>query len=421
MRVNRREFLRTAAATAAGLPLASAVLAACRSQTRTGSPLPLPRRDRPVTWPVSGDNPPIPSGLPVERGATLRVYEWRRYLSPDVVRSFARRYAGDDVDVRVESFENRDAAVARIREPDARFDVFFPTVDQVGDLVQARLLRPLNHDYLPTLSNLWPQFRPPADPFYDRGLRYTVPYTVFATGIGWRADIVAPQDAPDVRPEPYDVFWDARYRREVGLYDSYREAIGMALIRDGIRDVNTGDSSALAAAGGALDQLVREVDVRFTTEGAYEGLPSGEFAVHQAWSGDMLSALRWGRARALGTASDLRYWWPADGTAVVGCDLLAVCAAGRNPVLAHAFLNHLLDEGVARSNFAWNGYQPPVAEAASAASIGRGASALGAIPKNLRNALMTPAEFGRGQFLLELDPASDARWLATWGRLRSGS
>ena len=89
------------------------------------------------------------------------------------------------------------------------------------------------------------------------------------------------------------MFWDPRYRGKVGVYDSYREAIGMALLRDGVRDVNTSNPSALAAAGRALEEMARAVDVRLTTEGAYEGLPSGKFAVHQAWSGDILSALRW--------------------------------------------------------------------------------------------------------------------------------
>ena len=44
---------------------------------------------------------------------------------------------------------------------------------------------------------------------------------------------------------------------------------------------------------------------------------------------------------------------------IVGCDLTAICARGRNPVLAHAFLDHLMDVGVAMRNFRWNGYQPP--------------------------------------------------------------
>lgn len=95
-----------------------------------------------------------------------------------------------------------------------------------------------------------------------------------------------------------------------------------------------------------------------TLEGAYEGLPDGEFAAHQAWSGDLISAARYGRRSRTEAASALGFRHPADG--VVGCDLTAVCSRGRNPVLAHAFVNHLLDFDVAMDNFPWNGYQPPL-------------------------------------------------------------
>jgi hypothetical protein len=43
-----------------------------------------------VRWPVSEANPAIATGLAPERGATLKVYEWREYLSPSVIGSFER-------------------------------------------------------------------------------------------------------------------------------------------------------------------------------------------------------------------------------------------------------------------------------------------------------------------------------------------
>src|SRR5207247_10017075 len=109
----------------------------------------------------------------------------------------------------------------------------------------------------------------------------------------------------------------------------------------------------LAEATSGHEVLARDSRGAPTTEGAYEGLPDGRFALHQAWSGDILSALRWGRAQALGTAPFLRYFWPSDGAGVVGCDLVAVRAGAGSPVVGHAFLTHLLDAGVAGGNFAW--------------------------------------------------------------------
>ena len=52
-----------------------------------------------------------------------------------------------------------DEAIARLQRPGADFDVFFATIDVLPDLIGAKLLRPLNHDYLPNVVNLWSWFR----------------------------------------------------------------------------------------------------------------------------------------------------------------------------------------------------------------------------------------------------------------------
>jgi spermidine/putrescine transport system substrate-binding protein len=406
--LSRRAFLRAAAGVAA-LPFAGELLAACtRAAPATPSHRapPLPRPDRPVTWPVTEDLA-IADGLAPERGATLKVFEWRRYLSADVLRSFERRYAG--VRVEATSFESRDEAAARLSQPGVDFDVFFPTIDQIGDLVGARLLRPLNHSYLLNVTNLWAPFSASGAPFYDVNLGYTIPYTVFSTGIGWRADLL-PRTA-DPETHAYDAFWRAGTRTKVGLYADYREALGMALLRDGVRDVNTVSATSIARAASALEALAGSVPLELTGEG-YEDLPNGSLAIAQAWSGDMLSAKRFGHADRLGTTADLRYLWPNGG--VVGCDLTAVCANGRNPVLAHAFLNHLLDENVALQNFSWNGYQPPVNAALPEAFADPTFRYRGIVPANLRGALLSPEDFTSGRMLLGLDPAGDATWQRAW-------
>src|SRR5262245_33114575 len=197
-RIGRRAFLRRGALVAAALPLLGAA-AACdrRGPVATG------------TVPGGSAFGPLPvdhglelaSDLPIERGATLRVYEWKDYLSSRVLASFERAYADQDVHVQVESFMRIDEAIQRLQEPSADFDVVFPVVDVLEGMVANGLLRPLNHDYLPHLSNLWGWFRDGDGPFYDPGQRYTTPYTIYTGGIGWRADMVRAADAPDERDD----------------------------------------------------------------------------------------------------------------------------------------------------------------------------------------------------------------------------
>jgi spermidine/putrescine transport system substrate-binding protein len=413
--ITRREFIRRAAVFGAAAPAAASLLAACRAAAPPVR-IPLASPSHPVTLPILDSAPLIPDGLAVERNATLEVFEWREYLSKDVLRSFTKRYASAGVDVHTTSFENRDAAAAALARPGARFDVFFPTVDQLPSLVSQGLLRPLNHSYLPDLPNLWPYFRG-SGPFYDSGQRYTVPYTVYSSGVGWRADLV-PSKLAVGNGNPTRVFWDPAFSGRVGVYDLYREAMGLALQRNG-SGPNTSDPSALAGATGSLTEAVKRTGLKLTSDGAYEGLPKGEFWAHQSWSGDILAAPRWGNRPAAVIAPLLRYDWPSGGT--VGTDLLAIAARGKNPILAHAFLNHLLDVGVAMFNFAWNGYQPPLGEAAPRAFSMKGFDWNRSLPPNLRNAWLSPEEFVSAPMLLPLSPADDARWIADWQGFLAGS
>jgi spermidine/putrescine transport system substrate-binding protein len=411
----RREFLRRTARAGAALPFAGLALATCSRPSSPGDAGPPA-----AALPIHPDNLPVASDLRVERGATLRVYEWKEYLSRRVLDSFERAYVDADVRVQVDSFEHIDEAVARLQEPGIDFDVFFPTIDVLADLVDAGMLRPLNHDYLPNMSNLWPQFRGDG-PWYDAGQRYTTPYTVFSSGIGWRSDLVGGRVAPDALEDPFDVFWTSAYRGEVGLYDDYLEALSLAMLRDGVTDLRTASVEELRRAADALADAVRTSGVRFTVEGAEEGLPEGEFVVHQAWSGDVLTAPRYAEYDPAAVARTLRYWSPPGRAKVVGCDLTAICSGGRNPVLAHAFLNHLLAFDVAMDNFRWNGYQPPIDGATPEVFADPNFPWHDAVPQNLLDAVLTPEEFAAGQMLVGLGPSERAQWLAQWNRVPTGA
>ena len=57
----------------------------------------------------------------------------------------------------------------------------------------------------------------------------------------------------------------------------------------------------------------------------------------------------------------LRYWYPPEGGGAIGSDNMVVLKGAKNPVLAHQFINFMLDSKNAFDNF-YNltGYQPPM-------------------------------------------------------------
>ena len=76
------------------------------------------------------------------------------------------------------------------------------------------------------------------------------------------------------------------------------------------------------------------------------------------WSGSAISA-QWYLPEGTGTEA-LGFWFPEDGAGTIGNDNIAIPRNAKNPVLAHHFLNYLLDNKHGYDNFSnYVGYQPP--------------------------------------------------------------
>ena len=202
---SRRQFLTRAALLAVGAPALPILLDACSkggNSTSAPSSLKIASPQNPVTWDIPADNTPIADGLTPEQGATLQLYSYADYVAPDAVKSFEEKYK---TTVQVSTFNDTDEAITKIRGGNVDYDIYFPSYDQISRLVNGGLLKPLNHSYIPNIKNVWPVF---TNPWYDQEWRFTVPYTVYTTGLGWRADQV---------PENYTMenfrAWTERSRR----------------------------------------------------------------------------------------------------------------------------------------------------------------------------------------------------------------
>ena len=215
---------------------------------------------------------PIPTDTPMESG-TLRVYNWNDYFYKRVLREFEDQYG---VTVEWTTFNNMEEGIQKLVTGQVQADVFFPTTDYVARLVERDLLQPLNHDLIPNLpanylacvlrsgALLRPRLavhRPVRDLHDRRG----VPPRPHRRRRGGRRRV-----RTVVRPA---------VRGAVSYYDSYRDALGMMLLRNGVDDPNTGDEAAIEASKDAILQLINDNGARLTNNGAYDELPQGEFTV----------------------------------------------------------------------------------------------------------------------------------------------
>jgi spermidine/putrescine transport system substrate-binding protein len=393
--LSRRDFLLRSAGAATAVSGLGGFLAACSSSTTASSPtgtsggvtgpvgpggLPLARPDKKVTLPRWED--PIESGLEPETGGTFTVFNYPDYFYKKLLRDFGAKYG---VDVQYTAFDNINSGIQRLASGAVEPDVMEITPDTLDLGVAGKLIKPLNLDYIPNLQkNVWPQL---VDPFYDGESRYTVPYTIYATGIAWRTDHVTEDIAG--MDQPWDIFWESgAYKGKVGLLSEQRETIGMALLRKGITDINTEDPALVDQAVNDLKELYDVCNIK-VDDIQYQAIPEGTSWLHQAWSGDMIAGYIYYLPKGTPPTA-LGYWKDVKGKVPVQNDMFAICSTTKKPVLSHLFLNYLLDNGVAYSNFVnFNGYQPPLNEIDPADLVKKNI-----VPPHLENSVLTNDDIG---------------------------
>ncbi len=404
--ITRRRFLVGLGAAGLATPALPAMLSSCGRPTESTSERALADPDSPLALPMNGE--PIAADAPIESGATLEIYNWEAYLYKKVLKRFEEEF---DCSIEVTTFNNMEEGIQKMTSAQVEADVFFPTTDYIARLVEADLIQPLQHDLIPNMEvNVWPVYWDPG-PWYDVGWRYTVPYIIFTTGVGYRRDRIGDEEAA---AQGYEMLWNPEYSGYISYYDSYRDAIGMALLRNGGTDPDSGDPAEIRAAADSILEIMDDLGGRLTINGAYAKLPEGEVTVAQAWSGDMVGA-KWYLPK--GVEEDvLGYWFPDDGRGLIGNDTMVIPRSAPHPRLAHEFVNFMLDAEAGYTNFAeWNAYQPPFVSIDPGRLI-----ADGVVPSSLERAVVTQEMFAVGYIQSELPPDVDQIWADEWARIQAG-
>jgi spermidine/putrescine transport system substrate-binding protein len=434
--LSRREFLRRAGATGIAVPSLAALLAACGSGAQetpggdgggggtgttgganpfgtggiAGAPYPLARLDAPVTWNYRDDIPMIDSGLQPETGGTLKIFNWNYYLSKSLMRQFGEQHG---VTVELTTFDDMSEGIQKVTSGEVDFDLFFGLQTYaLGRIIAGGFLQPLNHDYIPNLAaNVWDQFQ---SPFYDQESRYSVPYSVWTTGIMWRNDEVTVDIAG--MDNPYDVFWTDAPVDKTHLLNNSRDLLSLAMYRDGQTDVNTDDPAVIDAAKQQIAEVVAATNAKFD-HNDYADVPRGRAYLHQSWSGNVGSAFYF--LPEGDTAPNISYYWPGSTSGIPGTvenDTIGIFSTAQNPVLAHLFIDFILDTDNARTNYTtYTGYQQPMKDITPESLVGSQV-----VPEHLATTVVTEEDFSHGYRLLELAPDVEGLWESAYQEILAG-
>jgi spermidine/putrescine transport system substrate-binding protein len=200
--------------------------------------------------------------------------------------------------------------------------------------------------------------------------------------------------------------WQGKYKGKVAILDDYRESISLGLMKNGIFNLNTTDRSQIALSRQSLQDLTNLVNVRIDNND-YTEVPTGEVWIHHAWSGDMASA-QYYMPKGV-PVRNVGYWFPPDGRGPVANDTLTIQRGASNPVLAHLFLDYLLDLPNVLENISFNGYMQPLTAVTPQRLVKEQL-----LPKSLISTAVLPSYFRRGVGELQLPVDADADWQQSW-------
>ena len=216
---------------------------------------------------------------------------------------------------------------------------------------------------------------------------------------------------------PYAVFWTDAPPNKTHLLRN-RDPLAMAMMRRGLKDVNTTDPAVIQQAHDDVLEIVRAVDVKWDNDD-YSDVPQGQAWLHHSWSGNALDAFVFYLTPEIDAAS-LQYVWPPaldpSLPGAVASDIIGVLTTGKNPVLAHLFADHMFRNEIALENFAtYTGYQPPVRSINPDAIVADGIA-----PPNLATTVVREEDFAKGLQLAELTPDAEALWSDAYQQLQAG-
>lgn len=265
--------------------------------------------------------------------ARLNVFIWSEYLDPQVVKDFEQQFA---CKVTVDVYEDAESMLAKLQGGGTSlYDLVVPPDHLVSTMVKLNLLAPMRSANLPNLKNLDAKF---ANPPYDRGNRFSIPYQWGTVGI-----LVRPTAGRPV-PETWGLVFDAKQQPgKFLLIDSMRDCLGAALKFQG-HALNSTEIPHLKAARDLVIEAKRRAGGFDGSVGAKNKVAAKSVVAAIVYSGEA--------ARAMTDDATLRYIIPREGSQI-WVDNLCIPAKAPHRDLAEKFINFVLDAkvGARLSNF----------------------------------------------------------------------
>jgi len=270
----------------------------------------------------------------------LNVYNVGDYIDESLIDEFEDQTG---IKVQYSTYDTNEMMYQKVKSGSTKYDLVFPSDYMIQKMSREGLLKKINYNNIPNYKYIDKEFRNAA---YDPTDEYSVPYMWGTLGIVYNKSMV--KDKID----SWDIMWNPKYSRNILMFDSVRDTIGVSLKRLGF-SMNSVNRMELRDAKRELIKQ-KPILLAYVNDDGKDRMVAGEAAMGIFYSGDV------GMMKE--ENPDLEYVLPKEGSNI-WTDGICIPKTADNEDWAEAFINFLCDPDVAARNTEYIAYSTPITAA----------------------------------------------------------
>ena len=274
----------------------------------------------------------------VMNGEKLVVYNWGEYIDPEVLTMFEEETG---IDIVYEEFETNEILYPKISSGAIAYDVICPSDYMIQRMIENDLLSEINFDNIPNLKNIGKQYLERSRQF-DPENKYSVPYCWGTVGILYNKMMV------DEPVDSWSILWDPKYKDNILMQDSVRDAFGVTLKYLGY-SLNSIDLDELTEAKNLLIEQKPLVQA-YVIDQVRDKMIGNEAALGVIYSGEAIYTQK--------ENPNLEYVIPKEGSNI-WIDSWVIPKNAGHKENAEKFINFLCRPDIALMNFEYITYSTP--------------------------------------------------------------
>lgn len=268
----------------------------------------------------------------------LIVYNWGEYIDPEVLTIFEKETG---IDVIYEEFETNEILYPKISSGAIAYDVICPSDYMIQRMIENDLLSEINFDNIPNIKNIGEQYMEQSKQF-DSENKYSVPYCWGTVGILYNKTMV------DEPVDSWSILWDPKYKDNILMQDSVRDAFGVTLKYLGY-SLNSTDLDELTEAKNLLIEQKPLVQA-YVIDQVRDKMIGNEAALGVIYSGEAIYTQK--------ENPNLEYVIPKEGSNI-WIDSWVIPKNAEHKENAEKFINFLCRPDIALMNFEYITYSTP--------------------------------------------------------------